>query len=156
MIDWIESKKNMVEHPLFTRKFEIIATRVQLEEAKRVLFVFSIFYPPNMLSDDVNKANELICKEVGRLKLKENDPMFIIAGDFNQKNYGNINAEFPDIHVLDTPPTRGNNFLDICLMNTNVNYINKLPPLASCNGSDSDHAILHVTFPIIKKEARIY
>lgn len=125
--------------PVFQGEFEILVCKTRLEEAKCMLFVFSLYYPPDMLVGAVEKMNNLLAEEIQKIKTTESDPMIIIGGDFNGKDFTSVTDEFGDIVIVDAPPTRSGRKLDACYTNVSACAADLLPPLQSRNNTLSDH-----------------
>ena len=84
----------------------------------------------NMLNDEISRA-----------KTELNDPIVIIAGDFNKKPFQDAIVDFPDISVLDSDPTRGDEKLDLVMTNV-VSTADIKPPLESDDGQLSNWTML--------------
>ena len=151
-IVWRDSKVKFSNYRMESGVMEIAVARAELKTEKRVMFVFSVYYPPSMMVDHVEKMNEAITDEIQKIKTRENDPIVIIAGDTNLKNCDAFADEFPDLIHIVTPPTRADNCLDNCYSNVHNMEPKILPPLTSSYGSMSDHKTLLMSFKIKIKE----
>ena len=149
---WNEKKIAFKKHAFFSAEYEIVIVRTFIAEVKKFLYVIATYYPPNMLVGDVAKMNELISEEMDKIKLKENEPMFIIAGDINNKDCSCFTSNFVDINMIDIPPTRGLAALDKCYTNLPVIKTVVLPPLVSNDGNVSDHLTVEITYSIPSKK----
>lgn len=145
-IVWRNSQIAFEKHCFFSGEFELIAAKTKMGVAGKSLYVFALYLPPSMKVEAVEKMNELIVEEMEKIKVKERDPMFVIAGDFNKKNCDHIVDSFPGIQVLTSPPTRGNNQLDLCLTDIPGCTTRTAAPLDSIGGTESDHMVLVVSF----------
>ena len=129
-------------HVFFTGSFEILAAKAKLPAANKLLYVFALYYPPNMLADQVEKMNDLIVDEVLRIQIEGKNAIFVIAGDMNGKNCDCF-LEIPSIKLIDTDPTRKDKKLDLCYTNAYIAQTSVRCPLWSYEGVDSDHRTVH-------------
>ena len=79
-------------------------------------------------------------------KTQSPDSWITIGGDWNGRPLDDITRLFPDLMVVDSPPTRKNATLDVGINNypqyvvgVSVNHA-----LESDTGTESDHKILHI------------
>ena len=128
-------------HRLFTGEYEILSASARLPAANTNLYVFCVYYPPRMLVEQVKKMNEIIYDEIVRIKVKEERPLFIVAGDMNKKDCDCF-AYFGDIKIIDTAPTRAGATLDLCFTNIFVESNNVSIPLWSTKDTESDHRVV--------------
>ena len=89
-------------------------------------------------------------------KAKYRDPHIIVAGDWNRANTDVALEDFRAINAIPTPPTRGDEVLDIIFTNMrqSVEAVYVSPPLipdAGGPGRPSDHNIVTVTFNLPRK-----
>ena len=79
--------------------------------------------------------------------------MIYIAGDFNGRDPGPVVDAFNDLFVHDTPPTRGNNFLDLIITNMDLSatHTRIMPPLETDDRKKSDHSCLFTEHSLSKK-----
>ena len=71
-----------------------------------------------------------------------NDPMIVVAGDFNRRDITKAYENYPDINLIDTPPTRGDAHLDLIATNIDINNVTLRNPLSTPEGIESDHGVL--------------
>ena len=73
-----------------------------------------------------------------------NDPIIIVAGDFNRKNLSEAVEDFPDIELTRPIATRGNAALNLTATNIHheIKNIEALDPIMSEDGKKSDHKCL--------------
>ena len=147
-----ESKIAFKKHSFFTGNYEVVAAKGCVKGIRNAVFVFALYYPPDMKSDDVEKLNSMVNDEIEKIKMKEKDPYIIIGGDFNNKKVDVISIAFPDINRIETQATRGDSHLDLCLTNLLGCKSSLLPPLTSKYGTNSDHGILRLTVPMPKSK----
>ena len=136
-----KSEIQFVNRPFFSGEYEILVSSTKIPGTNVKLFVFSVYYPPSMTVQDVDKMNELICDEIIKIKSEHKNPLIIVAGDMNKKNCDCI-AEFTDIRCVQSAPTRYKSVLDMCYTNIYIESNNVSIPLWSTSGSESDHRVV--------------
>ena len=79
------------------------------------------------------------------------DPYLVVTGDVNTFDISEGIADYPDVTILPTPPTRGTATLDIIATNINHNatVVTARRPLESCDGKLSDHNVMLVESKIL-------
>ena len=98
-----------------------------------------------MKKDQVDALNNCISDAVDRQKEQDGGVTTIICSDINQKSITPLLTDHPDIIVLNTPSTRKEEVLDVCLTNISQSCsVKKLPPLQNETGQGSDHACMFV------------
>ena len=137
-----KDKLSFKRHECFSGGFEILIVKCKVEVTKKALFVIATYYPPNMKVGEVRDMNEIICDEILKIKMENEDPFIMIAGDMNKKNCDVFVTDFPDIKLIDSPPTRRNEKLDLCFSNCNINKCDRVSPVWSNDGPESDHCSL--------------
>ena len=98
----------------------------------------------------IEEINNQIEEAIEKLKRDFEDPMVLIAGDFNKKPITPALDNFPDITELGTGPTRKDEALDLLYANFNNQVATKeiRPPLVSIDGKPSDHGIIHAKYDL--------
>ena len=121
--------------------FEIVGAAGRTSEDARRVVIFSVYYPPSMKADRVVKMNDCLSQAIDRAKNCGNSPRIFLCGDFNNKDVSTILADHPDMRVLDSPPTRNNQVLDMCITNFDPSGcdVSVGDPLVSDMGIPSDH-----------------
>ena len=159
------SKARITNYSFKREGFEMVAGRIKTKKNSRPVFVFAVYLPPNMTVGRSARAMELITEEMDKLKVDNADPIIYLGGDINNFPTDQITVAFPDINILQSPPTRGNARLDLCLSNVDQGRTKSflLPPLESAT-TKSDHSALlfkvenqdrHV-FKLVKYSTRIF
>ena len=135
----------------FSGEYEIVAASAKIPAAKTMLFVFCAYYPPSMPALEVERMNDIIHDEIVKLKLKHERPLFIVAGDMNNKNCECFES-FADFKLIKTAPTRNESCLDLCYTNVFIESNNVSMPLWSLDGIDSDHRVVIFNAAYISKK----
>ena len=132
--------------------FEVVAAVGRTTDDNRKLLIISAYYPPQMKKTKVEELNRCISDFIDDCKVKYDSLAVIIGGDMNQKDISAIIVDHPDVMVLDTPATRREEKLDLCLTNLKREdcYIRKFAPLTNDDGVKSDHDCLAVTIKSAK------
>ena len=149
------NKHKMILKPLKipNNVFELVGAVGRTNDNSRKVVIYSVYYPPQLKREKVEALNACISASIDRQKVLLDYPRFIICGDFNLKNYLPIITDHPDITVMDSPNTRKNEILDLCLANFETGAtITKFPPLDNDKGQLSDHHCMVVQL----KEKRVH
>ena len=130
-----------------SNRYEILCCEGELEGISRPIAVFCIYLPPKMSTETLGRLCEFMSDSLEYINSKLRDPLVVITGDFNRKNFAPAVIDFPELELLQTDPTRGTSCLD--LVYTNFPYSIKrhrvLPPLETNDGSAvSDHKLVAV------------
>ena len=70
-----------------------------------------------MKKENVKEACEFMSESIEQARLELNEPYIITEGDFNKHCLAPLLNNAPDIVVMDCPPTRGGQRLDLILCN---------------------------------------
>ena len=121
--------------------FELVGAIGRTVSDSRKILVLSAYYPPQMLKDQVDALNECILSTIDTQKTAHDYLQVVLCGDMNKKDVSLILADHPDIKVIETPPTRRDETIDLCLTNVDSTTINAraFPPLVGREGQKSDH-----------------
>ena len=144
-----KNKLTLEEHRFKKDGIEIVVGKGNITGQKRSIFIFCIYLPPNLLISRVRHANELINREVDRIKTLVDNPIIILGGDLNQFGIANTHIDSPEILEINSPPTRKGFRLDLISSNINpyLDEIRTLAPLES-EACPSDHDIFFFLFII--------
>ena len=136
-----KSKINLKPVKLKSGKFEVVGGLGRTADDSKKILVFSVYYPPQMKKEAVDKLNDCISSSIDAQKIKHGPVRVIICGDMNNKNIVPILTDHPDTQVLPTPSTRKNETIDLCITSLNIDNIEVtgFPPLRSVTGTLSDH-----------------
>ena len=107
------------EHKIRRGNSKIVCAVEKLQGISRKVVVLGVYLPPKTRSQRVKETMEHINNVIGQLKRDMNDPIFIIGGDFNKFETEDAVADYPDLQEIITPPTRGDNRLDLIFTNIN-------------------------------------
>lgn len=124
-------------------QYEILATRGKLRSYKKEITVFSCYLPPKLNKNESQNMIECLADAIGEAK-STSDGWFLIGGDWNGRALGLLLQLYPDLAVVQTPPTRKNRTLDILLSNFGKFVVNT----STCfliegeEGQTSDHKIV--------------
>ena len=133
-------KMSLKQFKIRDNKFEMVGASGRTAEDSRRLIVFSVYYPPQMKKDQVNEMNMCLSSAIDAQLVIDPDARIIICGDMNKKDVTQILTDHPDIVVLDTPETRKDERIDLCMTNIGGDIsTEKFAPLISSDGHSSDH-----------------
>ena len=139
----IFSTRRMKLSPVKIRNnvYEVVGAIGRTTRDSRKLLIVSAYYPPQMRRDKVEEMNRCISDLIDAQKAKHEALGVIMCGDINNKDLMALLTDHPDIQVLDTPTTRKNETLDLCLTNLRKPdcFVRKFPPLVNEEGQMSDH-----------------
>ena len=93
-------------------KIEVLLVSGAIHGIQRKVVVVACYIPPNYSHARGRTAQEFIAGAVAEAKRRFDDPIIIIAGDFNQWKVQEHLADFPDISEHDVGPTRGQHSID--------------------------------------------
>ena len=139
--------------------YEVLPLSVTVANVARKLFVVGAYIPPGYAVPRGRGCLQHIADLVLTIKNKHDDPLVLVAGDFNQWDIGSHLAEFSDIYEVSTPPTRDGSKIDKLFINWQ-DYMEEagcLPPLQT-NGEDgepvstSDHDIQYMISRLPRRE----
>ena len=149
------TKRYQFDNP---EKFEVLPVIVRHAEIARQIFAIAAYLPPGYAVPRGKAAMQYICDLVLDIKTRHQDPLIVIAGDFNQWEVGEALAEFSDLEEVITPATRGDRKIDRIFLNwrDQVTESGCLPPLSTVVleglGSDSDHRVQFALSRLQKRE----
>ena len=91
---------------------------------------------------------DFIASAVSHAKAKLNDPLLVVAGDFNQWRVEEALADFPDLAEHQVGNTRGDHSIDRIFSNIDVRSSGTVPPLETDNVEGgqrrSDHRVAFI------------
>ena len=141
-----------------SEKFEVLPLMVSHAEIYRKIFVIAAYIPPGYTVPRGNAAIQYISDIILDMKTRHQDPLIVVAGDFNQWEVGEALAEYSDIVEVLTPATRGDRSIDKIFLNwhDDVTESGCLPPLSTVVleglGAVSDHRIQFALSRLPRKE----
>ena len=117
----------------------------------RKLVVIAAYMPPGDRQHRGRACLDHIGEVISEAKRKYNEPMIILAGDFNQWEIGRVVEDFVDMVEIDAGPTRGSRSIDRIFLNFGQAVTDKgtCPPLETdplpvSPPSRSDHRVVYV------------
>ena len=127
-------------------EYEVLMATGMLRGSSRRVVVVAAYIPPNYTVGRGRGAMELVAGAVSEAKRKFDDPLIVLAGDFNQWKVEDYLRDFPDLLELPVGNTRGDHCIDRMFGNFNAMEVGTLPPLETDPGSEaaarpSDHRI---------------
>ena len=138
--------------------FEVLPLDVKIADIGRRMFVIGAYIPPGYPVPRGRACLQHICDLVLTIKNRFEEPLIMIAGDFNQWDVGSALAEFSDISEVVTPATRGDRKIDKIFTNWSE-YVEEggcSPPLQTeeidGNVTKSDHAVQYMFSRLPGKE----
>ena len=129
------------------KDFEVVAVECTLKGNGRKLVAVGCYLPPNYAVPRARQAMEFIGGVVMDAKICHNDPLVLVAGDFNQWRIEEALRDFPDLVEHGTGNTRGDHRIDRSFSNLPaVRVSGTLPPLETDHDPDggsrtSDHKV---------------
>ena len=120
----------------------VAAIGTDIASGTKVLIV-SVYLPPALKKQEVLDVASDISDTIACAKTKYKDLIIYVAGDMNQKRFGSATADFPDIKLLKSGPTRKNKCLDLIYTNAQTVETLTMEPLESEEGVCSDHRVLY-------------
>ena len=132
-------------------KFEVLAASGIIKGCMRKLVVTALYIPPNYSVGRGRGAMRFTAAAVLEAKRKYDNPVIILAGDFNQWDMKSALRDFPDIYEVQVGPARGDRAIDRIFTNIKASTAGVLPPLETDRDPEtgrakmSDHLIAHAT-----------
>lgn len=124
--------------------YEIVAAVGRTSEDKRRILLVSAYFPPKMKVEQVTEMNEKISSLIDQVRTKNDSPLVFVCGDMNKKPVDILLQDHPVLQVLPTAPTRGDEVLDLCLTNADMDRVSArvMDPLSSDTNTPSDHRVV--------------
>ena len=129
-------------------KHEVYAAIGRRMGQRRKIVILAVYIPPWYNSEQNRSLFRYTNDAILTLRAKYEDPYFIVAGDFNRRDFGLATSEYPDIKPIFNDPTRGDAVLDIIGSNMNDTLIDKgvTAAIHSDEGIDTDHLTVFSQF----------
>ena len=90
----------------------------------------------------MDNMQETLVDAISEACAKADSPWLVIAGDWNRYDLSCIADSYPNLSMVETPPTRGDALLDYSFTNFPVDKAEVSFPVESDN-SKADHAIIN-------------
>ena len=132
-------------------KYEVVVVTGNIKGCRRKLAVIGCYLPPNYPVGRGKAGLDFLAGAVSEVKRRLDDPMVIVAGDFNQWDVARALKDFPDLREAPVGNTRGDRSIDRIFLNVGHDSAGTVPPLETDvdpetgNTRKSDHLIAHVT-----------
>ena len=139
-------KMKLKEMKVKKGKAEILCAAGKVTGMPRHIVIMGIYLRPQLKADLKKSALDCLKNAIALAKVNFNDPIIIVTGDVNKTPIGPSLADFPDLVVVPTPPTRGGVVLDIIATNLPLEATEAhiREPLVSEEGNKSDHKVIFV------------
>ena len=136
-------------------KFEIVCGAGSLIHHARKVVAIAVYIPPQNSAEESRECLDFLEESVIHIKGMFKDPYIIVSGDFNRRDVDQSLANFPDLKLINTPPTRGAQKLDKLFINFNSQIFESgiLKPLENDRGVRSDHAVIYVSAKLKRIES---
>ena len=136
-------------------RFEVVCGAGTLVHHKQKVVAIAVYIPPQYTAEESRNCLDFLEESIIHIKGKFKDPYIIISGDFNRRDVDGSLANFPDLHLIDTPPTRGDQKLDKIFVNFKSQIFESgvLKPLENEHGVRSDHAVIYVSARLKRVES---
>lgn len=139
------SKIKFKEFRLPGNDFEIVCGIGTLAFHVQKVIALSIYIPPQYSAAESRRCLEFIEDSIIKLKGQFKDPYILIGGDFNKRDIDGALANFPDLSLVSSLPTRDGQNLDRIYVNfrSQVFETGVLKPLENSAGVRSDHSVVY-------------
>jgi len=139
----VSAKKFKFHNP---HGYELLAVTSKITGQYRRLFTLACYLPPNMKADASKDCMQLIVDVIHEAKRKLDQPLILVAGDFNQFKVERYLAEHVDLGEISAGPTRGSKTIDRMFTNFKEHESGVVAALQSDgDGSDSDHRVMYAS-----------
>ena len=110
----------------------------------RKIAIMSVYLPPSMNRAEVEIVLASVIDTINKVKIKFDNPILFIGGDFNKKNMRTLVDAFPELMPIQAGATRGGAALDEVYCNISRCVADKQiqHPLSKENGVVSDHHVI--------------
>ena len=142
-----DNKISVKKFNVKTAGHEIVAIKGKLPRITRPIFVIGAYISTRLTHQKKAHFIETLVGIILKIKGDAKDPYIVLAGDMNMTDFSPILVDYPDLSVVESGPTRGENCLDIIITNfADCHRGNEIrPPLLNIqSGTVSDHS-----FPIV-------
>ena len=143
-------KKNIIkfrELVLPGNRYEVVCGAGTLIHHAQKVIAIAVYIPPQYTEEESRNCLDFLEESIIHIKGKFKDPYIIVSGDFNKRDVDGSLANFPDLNLVETPPTRGTQKLDKVFLNfkSQIFESGTLKPLENEQGVRSDHAEIYVS-----------
>lgn len=128
------------------KEHEIVSAVGRIGVLPQRVDAFAIYVPSNIKVTQLEELREALATEVAAAQTTYRNPLVVVGGDFNRRDFGPTLAEVDDLELVVTGPTRGTGTIDLVYVNlpeaVKENLV--LPPLWANGGADSDHRCVYL------------
>ena len=124
------SRLKVVDITAKENQHEVIAVLCSLRGTSRKIICICGYLTTALTTDQSEAYLEYINDLIHSCKSRYQDPHILVAGDWNRADTDIALCDFPSICRVPTPPTRGDEVLDIINMNYAVTETEICPPLS--------------------------
>ena len=150
-IVWRKSKIRLKTYTVRKNGCEVVAAKGKIADCNRTIYVIGIYVLPAIRRAALDKYCDTIRCIIEKIKIDDRGPLIVLAGDINRHDIAPAFEDFLDFHYKNTPPTRGDERLDLIYLNDDSCGFEcwAVPPLENDVGDQSDHLTLNasLTFP---------
>ena len=159
MIVWNSSKLSACQIPVQDAvDVEVVCVLVELIGFPTSLVFFSVYVPPQI---DYASSLDHFVDVVAQTKTKFPQAKFVIGGDFNRFPVDDLLLFHPELSLIPSPPTRGQELLDLCFTDLTLPVkisaivVDPVMPDIIGKGVPSDHlsVVISFTFPMQPKRS---
>ena len=139
------NKSNFKKIQISGNKYELVGAVGNIAGVTRKVVFYSLYIPPNQTAEVTRGLFVCLGDTIEKMKQEYIDPFIIIGGDTNKRDVSQALADFPDIKVELSGPTRGTAALDIVATNftPSILELGTFYPLETFdNETRSDHLSL--------------
>ena len=139
-------------------RYEVLAVTAKVANIKSKFYIIGVYIPPNYVVARgracLNHINDLVLE----IKRTAENPLIVLAGDFNQWDVQEALLDYPEVQEVLTPPTREDRRIDKIFTNfhDDISEAGCVPPLDAelLDGrrTESDHNIQYCCSEISIKE----
>ena len=128
-------------------QFEVLAAIGRRTGQRRKVCVLVLYLPPWYPAERSRKCLEYVSDCIVLLRSRYENPYMFVGGDLNKRNFRQALQDFPDLKVIQTPPTRGDNVLDLIATNSERDLVQSgvTHPIVDANGVESDHRVVYLS-----------
>ena len=132
------------EYKIKREGFELICARGKMNNNQRPFFVLAAYLSTKLKADQYHQFLTRISEAILKIKTEAKDPYIPLMGDFNNKDLDKAIGDYNNLDVILTNPTRGTRCLDLAAVSFRDQVVKNtvIAPLASENGSSSDHQVV--------------
>ena len=141
------------------RSYEILAVTAKVTGQYRRIFIVACYMPPNMQAEAARECMGLVVDIIHEAKRRLDQPMVVVAGDFNQHDIKRCLSEHIYVKEVIAGPTRGMRAIDKIFVNFPVTDRGVIAPLQANEegqGSDSDHRVVYASTTIERRRKRTW